>query len=155
GWRMPPFAGVRENGFVYGRGALDAKGVSVIQLEAMIALKRSGIPLARDVILLATADEDTGGKAGAGWVVEHRPELLADAEYLVTEGAHIHLRQGAKPVVQVAVAEKTPCWVQLTARGPSGHGSTPPPDTAVTRLVRALGRIQTYQAPLQVVPAVE
>jgi len=155
GWHVPPFGGVRDHGYVYGRGALDAKGVGAIQLAALIVLKRSAIPLARDVVLLATADEETGGRAGAGWVVEHRPELLADAEYLVTEGDHIHVRQGGRRVVQVAVAEKTPCWVQLTAHGPSGHGSTPPPDTAVTRLVRALGRIQGYQAPVHVVPAVE
>src|SRR2546428_8797048 len=104
---------------------------------ALVALKRSGQPIDRDVILLATADEETGGKAGAGWIVQHRPELLGNAEYLLTEGDHIHLAQGGRKVVQVAVAEKTPCWGRLIARGEGGHGSTPPAQTAVTRLIPA------------------
>jgi acetylornithine deacetylase/succinyl-diaminopimelate desuccinylase-like protein len=154
-WREPPFAGIQRDGYVWGRGALDAKGVGAVQLMTLVSLARSGEPLDRDVILLATADEETGGRAGAGWIVEHRPDLLGDAEFLVTEGDHIHARPGGRRVVQVAVAEKTPCWVRLTARGPAGHGSTPPPDTAVTRLVAALDRIRGYRPPIQVVPAVE
>lgn len=154
-WRVPPFAGERREGYVYGRGALDAKGVAAIQLMATIALKRSGQPLARDVILLATADEETGGRAGAGWVTEQHTDLLGEAEYLLTEGDHIHEAEGGRRVVQVAVAEKTPCWVKLTAKGEGGHGSTPAPETAVTRLVRALGRVRDYRTPIKVVPAVE
>src|SRR5438046_6036412 len=69
GWRFPPFSGALEHGYVYGRGALDAKGVAVVELMALVALKRIGQPIDRDVILLATADEETGGKAGAGWIV--------------------------------------------------------------------------------------
>src|SRR5947208_13723317 len=68
GWRFPPFSGALEHGYVYGRGALDAKGVAVVELMALVALKRIGQPIDRDVILLATADEETGGKAGAGWI---------------------------------------------------------------------------------------
>jgi acetylornithine deacetylase/succinyl-diaminopimelate desuccinylase-like protein len=153
-WRLPPFGGVKEHGWVHGRGALDAKGVAVVELMTLIALKRSGVPLDRDVILLGTADEETGGTAGAGWIVQHRPELLGNAEYLLTEGDHIHVRAGRK-VVQVAIAEKTPCWVKLTAHGEGGHGSTPPPQTAVTRLVRALDKLRRYRTAVRVVPAVE
>jgi acetylornithine deacetylase/succinyl-diaminopimelate desuccinylase-like protein len=154
-WRLPPFGGVREHGWVHGRGALDAKGVAVAELMALVALKRSGVPLERDVILLATADEEAGGAAGAGWVVQHRPDLVANAEYLLTEGDHIHVRSGGRKVVQVAVAEKTPCWVKLTAHGEGGHGSTPPPQTSVTRLVRALDKLRRYRTAVRVVPAVE
>jgi len=153
-WRMPPFAGIRERGHVYGRGALDAKGLAAIQAMAVIAAKRSHRILPRDVIVLATADEETGGSAGAGWLVHHRRDLLGDAEYLLTEGDHIHLRGGQK-IVQVSVAEKTPCWLKLVAHGESGHGSTPPRFTAVTRLVRALNKIRRYEPPISVVPAVE
>jgi acetylornithine deacetylase/succinyl-diaminopimelate desuccinylase-like protein len=154
-WRVPPFAGERRDGFVHGRGALDAKGVTAVQLMTVIALRRSGRPLARDAILLATADEETGGQAGAGWVTEQRPDLLGNAEYLLTEGDHIHERQAGRLVVQVAVAEKTPCWVKVTAKGEAGHGSAPGPETAVTRLVRALARLRDYRSPIKVVPAVE
>ena len=154
-WRFPPFGGVKDHGYIYGRGALDAKGVAVVELMTLIALKRSGVPLDRDVILLGTADEETGGKAGAGWVVQHRADLLANAEYLMTEGDHIHVRPGGRKVVQVAIAEKTPCWVKLTARGEGGHGSTPPPQTAVTRLVRALDKLRRYRTAVRVVRPVE
>src|SRR5437879_3100234 len=108
-----------------------------------------------DVILLATADEETGGKAGAGWIVQHRPELLGNAEYLLTEGDHIHLAHGGRKVVQVAVAEKTPCWVKLIARGEGGHGSTPPAQTAVTRLIRALDKLRRYRTGVRLVRPVE
>jgi acetylornithine deacetylase/succinyl-diaminopimelate desuccinylase-like protein len=155
GWRHPPFAAKQEGGYLYGRGALDAKGVAVIQAMAVIALKRAGDPLERDVILLATADEETGGKAGAGWLVQHRPDVLGNAEFLITEGDHIHQRAGGRRVLQVAVGEKTPCWVRLTAHGQDGHGSTPPPETSVTRLVRALNKIRRFQTPIRLVPAVE
>ena len=155
GWRFPPFSGALEHGYVYGRGALDAKGVAVVELMALVALKRSGQPIDRDVILLATADEETGGKAGAGWIVQHRPELLGNAEYLLTEGDHIHLAQGGRKVVQVAVAEKTPCWVKLIARGEGGHGSTPPAQTAVTRLIRALDKLRRYRTGVRLVRPVE
>jgi acetylornithine deacetylase/succinyl-diaminopimelate desuccinylase-like protein len=159
GWRLPPFGGRRLRGYVYGRGALDAKGVAVIEAMAVVALRRSGQPLDRDVILLATADEEAGGQAGAGWIVRHRPDLLGDAEFLVNEGDHIHLRRGplgrTQRIVQVAVAEKTPCWIRLTARGDTGHGSTPGPETAVTRLVRALDRLAAYRPPVRVVRPVE
>ncbi len=154
-WKTAPFAGTRVDGFVYGRGALDDKGMGVVELMTMIAIKRSGQPLDRDVILLATADEEAGGKAGAGWMVEHHPELVQGAEYLLNEGDAIHQRPNGKTVVQVGVAEKTPCWVRLTAHGDAGHGSTPPPETAVTRLVRALNKLRRYRTPVRVTRPVE
>jgi acetylornithine deacetylase/succinyl-diaminopimelate desuccinylase-like protein len=154
-WRFPPFSGTRDHGYVWGRGALDAKGITAVELMTLVALRRSGQPLPRDVILLATADEETGGRAGSGWIVQHRPELLGNAEYLLTEGDHIHVLSGGRKVVQVAVAEKTPCWVKLTAHGDAGHGSTPPPETAVTRLVRALDKLRRYRTAVRVVNPVE
>jgi acetylornithine deacetylase/succinyl-diaminopimelate desuccinylase-like protein len=154
-WRIPPFAGVKEHGWVNGRGALDAKGVAAVELMTLVALKRSGVPLDRDVILLLTADEETGGTAGAGWIVQHRPELLGNAEFLLTEGDNVHVMSGGRKVVQVAIAEKTPCWVKLTAHGEGGHGSTPPPQTAVTRLVRALDKLRRYRTAVRLVRPVE
>ncbi|HLY37610.1 MAG TPA: M20/M25/M40 family metallo-hydrolase [Candidatus Binatia bacterium] len=154
-WRMPPFGGVREHGYVYGRGALDAKGVAVTELMTLVALKRAGEVPARDIVFLATADEEMGGKAGSGWIVEHRPDLLHDAEYLLTEGDHIRVGPGGRKIVEVAVAEKTPCWIKLTAHGEAGHGAVPPPQTAVTRLVRALDKLRRYRTAVRVVRPVE
>jgi len=155
GWRVPPFSGSREHGYVYGRGSLDAKGVAVAELMTLVALKRAGETPVRDIIFLATADEEAGGKEGAGWIVEHRPDLLQDAEYVLTEGDHIRVGPGGRKIVQVAVAEKTPCWVKLTERGEAGHGAVPPPQTAVTRLVRALDKLRRYRTAVRVVRPVE
>ena len=159
GWKEPPFGGVRKDGSVWGRGALDCKGIAAVHAMTVIALKRRGVVLDRDVIVLATADEETGGRAGAGWVAEKRPDLVQGAEFLLTEGDHVHVRSTARGrgtrVVQVAVAEKTPCWLRLTASGPAGHGAVPPPATAVTRLVRAIDRLVAEPSPVRVVPSVE
>jgi len=155
GWRVPPFAGLRQGGYVWGRGAIDCKGVTAVEATALVALARSGERLDRDVILLATADEETGGAAGAGWLAQHRPDLVQGAEYVVNEGDDIHLLPGGRRVVQVAIAEKAPCWVRLTATGDAGHGAVPPPETAVTRLVRALERLRRYRTPVRLTPAVE
>ena len=153
-WTHPPFDGVREAGVVWGRGALDCKGVTTIQLWTLIALKRSGAPLGRDVILVATADEETGGREGAGWLTANRPDLVAGAEFLLNEGDDIRKEDSGRVVVQVATAEKAPCWIRLTATGQAGHGSAPAPQTAVTRLVRAVDRLQQHQYPVRVTPAV-
>jgi acetylornithine deacetylase/succinyl-diaminopimelate desuccinylase-like protein len=153
-WSVPPFSGLRERGRVYGRGTLDAKGIATVQAMTLIALKRGGIVLDRDVVLLATADEEAGGAAGARWIVEHRPELVAGTEFLVNEGDHIHERPGRGRLVHIAVAEKAPFWVKLSARGQSGHASTPPGETAVTRLVRALVRLVQHATAVHVTPAV-
>ncbi|OLC90740.1 MAG: hypothetical protein AUJ03_00530 [Deltaproteobacteria bacterium 13_1_40CM_3_71_4] len=123
-WRVPPFAGAREGGFVYGRGALDCKGIGAVDLMAMIAIKRSGEPLDRDLILLATADEETGGKAGAGWLVQHRPDVVGNAEYCINEGDHIHQLPSGRKVVQLGIGEKTPCWVKLAPSPVSSERST-------------------------------
>jgi acetylornithine deacetylase/succinyl-diaminopimelate desuccinylase-like protein len=153
-WSVPPFDGILRDGFLYGRGALDAKGVAAVQAMVVVALARSGERLARDVILLATVGEETGGEMGAGWLVAHRPDLVSGAEYLLTEGDHIHPRASGM-LAQVNVAEKTPYWVRLVAHGEAGHGSAPPPDTAVTRLVRALGRVIATPPPIVVTSSVQ
>jgi acetylornithine deacetylase/succinyl-diaminopimelate desuccinylase-like protein len=155
GWHVPPFAGLRQGGYVWGRGAIDCKGVAAVEATALVALARSGERLDRDVILLATADEERGGAAGAGWLTQHRPDLVQGAEYVVNEGDDIHLLPGGRRVVQVAIAEKAPCWVRLTAAGDAGHGAVPPRETAVTRLVRALEKLRRYRTPVRLTPAVE
>ncbi len=154
GWDVPPFSGAVRDGYVYGRGALDCKGVGTIDALTLLLLKRTGTVLKRDVIFLATADEETGGKLGAGWMVERQLGQLRDAEFVLNEGGDIHVLSDAARAYEVAVSEKTPCWLRLTATGEAGHGSTPPEETAVTRLIRALDRIRRYQPKLRVAPEV-
>jgi len=155
GWDVPPFAGVVRDGFVYGRGALDCKGVGTVDALALMLLKRNGIRLKRDVIFLGTADEEAGGKLGAGWMVANHFDAFGDAEFVLNEGGDIHVLPNGTRSYDPAVSEKTPCWLRLTATGAAGHGSAPAKETAVTRLVRALARLRDYQPELHVVPEVQ
>jgi acetylornithine deacetylase/succinyl-diaminopimelate desuccinylase-like protein len=155
GWAVDPFQGLVAGGYVMGRGALDAKGVAIVHLLTLAELARRDHPLARDVILLATPDEETGGRFGAGWVVREHPELLHDAEFLLTEGGGILVGEGNEPDVWgVGVLEKTPCWTRLVARGTSGHASTADGHGAVPRLLSALERVRRMPSQLRVVPEV-
>ncbi len=154
-WEVDPFAGVIKDGYVYGRGAIDCKGIAVAQFLALAALKRAGVSLKRDIILLGTADEEAGGQHGAGWFIEQHAEFIADAEFLLTEGGGIRVHDDGRRSYDVDIAEKAPCWIQLEASGPAGHGSRPLPETAVTRLVRALERIVRYETAIKVTPAVQ
>jgi acetylornithine deacetylase/succinyl-diaminopimelate desuccinylase-like protein len=153
-WETDPFAGVIKDGYIHGRGAIDCKGVAVAQFMAFALLKRAGVSLKRDLILLGTADEEAGGKHGAGWFVDNHFDLIADAEFLLTEGGGIRIQDGRRSY-DVDIAEKAPCWIQLEASGPAGHGSRPLPETAITRLVRALEKIIRYETELKVTPAVQ
>ena len=153
---MPPFSGLVKNGEIWGRGAIDDKGPGVIELMAMLAIKRAGILLNRDVLFVATGDEEEGGRNGAGWFVDHESSVFADAGFLLNEGGGIRaLSDNKRKVYVVSVTEKTPLWLRLTASGPAGHASYPPAETAVTRLVRALDKLSQYKTPIHVIGPVQ
>lgn len=155
-WSVPAFSGQIKDGFIYGRGAQDMKSVGLAQFMVMVALKRAKVPLKRDVIFLATADEEAGGLHGAGWFAKHRPELLGKAEFLFNEGGSNMVDQSGKVLaVGVGPSEKTPAWLRLTATGEPGHGSIPRPNSAVNRLLRALNRLLDYSPAVQLTPVVE
>lgn len=154
-WKVDPFAGEIVDGYVIGRGALDAKGIGIVHLLTMAALARRENPLPRDIIFLATPDEEDGGREGAGWVVDSQREILDDAEYLLTEGGGILLGDAhGPPLWGVSFAEKAPCWMEVVARGTPGHSSSPARDAAVPRLVAALEHIRTMETPIRVTPEV-
>lgn len=157
-WTSDPFTAQVENGYVRGRGALDAKGVSIVHLMALLELKRSGIELERDVLFLATPDEERGGTLGARYVIATHGDRLLDAEYLLTEGGGVLVdssRRGAgTPLWGIAITEKTPCWLELTARGSAGHASVPTQDAAVGRLIAALDRVRRIETRIRVLPEV-
>ena len=155
-WRVDPFSGAIRDGYVWGRGALDMKGEGIVQLMTLVLLKRAGVPLKRDVIFLATADEETGAGVGAGWFVQYHADLIEDAEFLLNEGGTIRAdASGRVEYYGVGAAEKSPFWLDAVARGTPGHGSRPTPDNPVHRLIRALARIVGHQTPLVVTPAVD
>ncbi|MBV8771644.1 MAG: M20/M25/M40 family metallo-hydrolase [Deltaproteobacteria bacterium] len=154
GWQVPPFSGQIKDGTVWGRGALGNKGPGVVDLMAMLALKRSGILLDRDIIFLATADEEQGGKNGAGWVVAHQANLFKDAGYLLNVDGSIQQAASGRRFYVVSVTEKTPLWIKLTFQGLAANVAAPPEDTSVTRLIRALDRLLAYQPPIRVIDPV-
>jgi acetylornithine deacetylase/succinyl-diaminopimelate desuccinylase-like protein len=153
-WQVPPFSASIVDGQMYGRGAQDMKSEGLAQLVTLVMLQREKVPLDRDVILLATADEEVDD-TGTDWMIAHHPELLEDAEFLITEGGENALVNGRVQYIGVDVAEKAPFWLRVTAHGRPGHGSRPILDSAPNRLVRALERITSYQTELKVLPVVE
>ena len=155
-WSVPPFGGEVRDGFIFGRGALDMKSLAIAQLMLMLKLRRERIPLARDLIFIGTADEEAGGRLGAGWLVATHPELLGSAEYLLTEGGgNIVEEDGRVLSIGLSPVEKAPAWLQLTSVGPAGHASIPRSDSAVNHLLRALNRLLNWTPPLKVTPVVE
>ena len=155
-WTVDPFGGVIKDGYLYGRGALDMKSTGILQLAALLALKRARTPLKRDLIFLATADEEAGSAYGARFVAQQRRQWLAGAEYALSELAGIeHNASYRAPLGVIVISEKTGLPLKLTARGEPGHGSMPWPDTAPHRLVRALDRLLTAERATRVLPEVQ
>jgi acetylornithine deacetylase/succinyl-diaminopimelate desuccinylase-like protein len=153
-WSVPPFSGQVKDGYVWGRGAIDMKGIGVVQLMALVALKRSGVPLTRDVVFIGNADEELGS-TGAIVFVKRHPELLRDVEFLMTEGGENPVRDGKVEYYGVGVAEKRTFWQRLTVQGTPSHASRPTPQNPVPRLVAALDRIAKYETPIHVTPGVD
>jgi acetylornithine deacetylase/succinyl-diaminopimelate desuccinylase-like protein len=155
-WSVDPFGGVIRDGFLYGRGALDMKSIGVLQLMAVLALRRARVPLRRDLVLLATADEEAGSQYGAQFVSREHPDLVDGAEYSLGEFAFITTRPGWHGSLgTISISEKTGLPIRLTARGVPGHGSMPWPDTAPNRLVLALARLLATPRPPRVIPEVQ
>lgn len=156
-WTVDPFGGLLRDGYVYGRGALDMKSTGILQLAALLAITRAKVRLKRDLIFLATADEEAGSRFGAQWVADHRRSWLDGAEYALSELGAIedgHVGHRA-PFGSIVISEKTGLPLRLTARSEPGHGSMPWPDTAPHRLVRALGRLLAAERPLRVLPEIQ
>jgi acetylornithine deacetylase/succinyl-diaminopimelate desuccinylase-like protein len=156
-WSVAPFSGLLKDGLVYGRGAEDMKTEGILQLLAMLRLKREGVSLDRDVLFLATADEEANF-AGAlraispeGW-----RDRLKDAEFLVTEGGENLVDALGRPMYfGVDTAEKGPFWLKLRTSGTPGHGSRPISESAPNRLVRALERVRVHKTEMKVLPTVQ
>ncbi len=153
-WDVDPFAATVKDGILYGRGTLDTKTLGIVELEAFLTLHRLHVPLDRDVIFMATADEEAGAAFGAGWVVEHHPEAFKGAGFVLNEGGGGSVDDGREQF-GIEVTQKVPYWFTLTSTGTPRHGSEPPVASAVNKLIRALYRLQTYQFAPRIIPAVD
>lgn len=155
-WKRDPFSGDLVEEIIWGRGALDMKGMAIMELIAAVLLARHRLPLTRDVVFVAVADEEEGGGRGIHWITEHHPELL-EADFVLNEGAYgfcEFMGREAK-MVGIGPSEKSPCWLRVRAKGLPGHASVPHGKNAVVKLVRALSRIEAHPHRLELPPAVE
>ena len=155
GWSVDPFEGVVKDGYVYGRGAIDDKGMLAANLETMLLLKRhwvdAGAMLSRDVIFVANSDEEAGGQFGMGWLVDNKRDLI-DAEFVLNEGGRTRIVHDTPLYVAVQNAEKVAHVVTVTARGPGGHAAIPLDGNAITRLGRVLAAIGGHREPTRLTP---
>jgi acetylornithine deacetylase/succinyl-diaminopimelate desuccinylase-like protein len=147
---------MRANGYIWGRGALDVKSLGIAELMAFIDLKRRNVPLRRDVILFAVADEELGGLRGCKELLDKHPDLFANAGYVLNEGGTNETIVDKVRFWGVEVQEKVPLWLRLTFRGPAGHSAAPPDGGgSVGQMIRTLDAIQKIPTPYRLTPAVE
>jgi acetylornithine deacetylase/succinyl-diaminopimelate desuccinylase-like protein len=145
-WTVDPFAAVPKDGYIYGRGAVDDKGMLAANLAAFIALKRANARLNRDVIFLATASEEGAGDASIRTVIAKYWDRIA-AKYSINEGGNVFLKSGKVQYVAVQASEKVSLNLTVRAKGTSGHASIPLKDNPVTHLSAAVEKIGNYVPP--------
>jgi acetylornithine deacetylase/succinyl-diaminopimelate desuccinylase-like protein len=147
-WTFPPFSAERNGGYIYGRGTLDDKDNLTAGLMTMLLLKRSGVPLDRDVIFVAEAGEEAATGAGIALLVaQHWPEI--DAEICLAEGGSVVRRGGQVRYALTQTAEKLPNAARLVAHGPAGHGSRPLRTNAILHLARAVEKLALWDPPMR------
>ncbi|MGZ5444299.1 MAG: M20/M25/M40 family metallo-hydrolase [Thermoanaerobaculia bacterium] len=154
-WRNPPFAGVREGGYIWGRGALDIKSLTIAHLFALLDLKRRDVKLERDVVFLAVPDEELGGMKGTKHLLDTRPDLFEGVGFAMNEGGSNETAVDRVIFWGVEVQQKVPLWLRVTCEGGGGHGAAPPDDGgAPAKLVRALAAIDAIETPYRLDPSV-
>jgi acetylornithine deacetylase/succinyl-diaminopimelate desuccinylase-like protein len=150
-WRHPPFSGVVADGCLWGRGAIDMKNMAAMITALLCRLARERVPLARDLVFAAVADEEAGCALGSGFLCDHHAERVR-AEYAIGEGGGFNMFLGERSYVTVQVAEKGYCWVRARTRGEPGHGSMPREDSAVVRLAASIARLGRRGLPARLTP---
>jgi acetylornithine deacetylase/succinyl-diaminopimelate desuccinylase-like protein len=154
-WSVDPFSGVIKDGFVWGRGALDMKGMTTIEVITLKLLKRNNVKLKGDVILAATADEEQGGLSGADYLLRNYPEKIF-ADFVLNEGGGLAIPTKNRNVYTVQTAEKGIIWFKVKARGTPGHGSMPNvADNAILRMNKVIEKLGNYRSEILLVPTVK
>ncbi len=142
-WYADPFSGMRQDGFIYGRGTLDDKKSVAAGLMVMKLLERYGVELDRDIVFLAESGEEGTPEVGINYMVEEHFELI-DAEYCLAEGGQNVIVEGLVKTVGIETTEKMPRRVTLVARGTPGHGSRPTLENAVVILANAVAKAGSW-----------
>ncbi|MDD2772500.1 MAG: M20/M25/M40 family metallo-hydrolase [Elusimicrobiales bacterium] len=151
-WSVPPFRATEKDGYIYGRGASDCKSLAAIDLAVLVRLKRLGVKLRRDVIMLASADEESGGAKGLRWMIDNHWKDIASG-FAINEGGGMLLDADGRPrVVFVDAAAKMYMDIKITAKGAAGHSALAPADNAIYRLGGALHKIKSYKTAARITP---
>jgi acetylornithine deacetylase/succinyl-diaminopimelate desuccinylase-like protein len=144
-WSAPPFSGEIRDGFLYGRGTLDTKGLGVAHLCAAIGAATSG-KLRRRLYFVANSDEEVGGGEGAEYFIRNLPVSFGRAYGMNEGGVGVRDVFGPGKFFLVNMWEKGPLWLKLSASGRAGHGSRPSAKDAPARLSRAMARIASHRS---------
>jgi acetylornithine deacetylase/succinyl-diaminopimelate desuccinylase-like protein len=151
-WTVPPFEGRLQDGYVWGRGALDMKGGVAMMAAALMRAAEGEDELPGDVIFAAMSDEEAGSDHGARFLVEERADLFEGVRYALGEFGGFTIEFAGRRFYPIMVAEKQVCWTRATVRGPGGHGSLPMRGGAMARLARFLDRLDRKRLPVHVTP---
>ena len=149
-WRHPPFEGVLEDGYVWGRGALDMKGGVAMMTAAVLRAAADGRRPAGDVVLTIVSDEEAGGDCGARFLVDRHGELFDGIAYGIGEFGGFTMDVAGRRFYPIQVLEKQMCWMQATVRGPGGHGSLPMRGGTMARLAKLLRDLDRNRLPVHV-----
>jgi acetylornithine deacetylase/succinyl-diaminopimelate desuccinylase-like protein len=158
-WSVHPFSGAVEDGYVWGRGAVDMKDMVGMTLAVARHFKRIGIVPPRDLVFGFISDEEAGGKYGSQWLVDNRPDLFDGVTEAIGEVGGFSLTVprrdgGERRLYLVETAEKSMMWMRLTARGYAGHGSMIHDHNAVTAVAEAAAKLGRHEFPTVVADAV-
>ena len=154
-WSVDPFSAELKDGYIYGRGAIDMKGEGAAKLMAFLLVHRLRLHLKRPLIFLGTADEEAGGRWGVKWMLENEPELRK-VGFVLNEGGNIRIREdGTLHHYEISTTQKVVAQFRLKASGRTGHGSIPHEDNAAEKLIRAVNKLISWKAPLEVIPLVK
>ncbi len=154
-WSVPPFEGRIQDGYIWGRGALDMKAGIAMMMAALLRAKSTGLQPSGDILFAAVSDEETGGTMGAKYLVEEHPSLFEGVRYAIGEFGGFPLYIDGKPLYMIQVGEKQPCWMEATIRGPGGHGARPMRDGAMAKLGHVLSRLNRCRLPIHITPITE
>jgi len=152
-WTVPPFGGVIQDGYVYGRGALDMKGMGVMELLAFVLAKREKLPLRQDLMLVVCCDEETGSEQGAQYLAKMHARKL-EAAWVLNEGGS-GWKMGEWEAVLLGFGEKGPLWLKLKADGMAGHGSVPHGQNPCETLLEGLSALKAVPRPLRILPEMQ
>lgn len=154
-WSVHPFSGEVRDGLVWGRGAIDMKDMDAMVLALVRSWARTGAVPPRDVVLAFTADEEDSADTGAAFLAgEHAALFEGCTEAIGESGAYTFHADGGLKLYPVGAGERGTAWVELTARGTTGHGAKVNRANAVSRLGAAIGRIGVHEWPLRLTPVV-